>query len=208
MDRHPQLADGALLLRGLRQRDAADWHRLRTRNAAWLRPWEATSPVPLEPVSFRSYVTENRRLARRGEALTFGVCWERELVGQVSVGPIQRGSLLGATIGYWISQHVAGRGITPRAVALAGDYCFTELGLHRLEINIRPENAASLQVVAKLGFREEGVRRRYLHIDGQWRDHRSFALLAEEVAGGLLARLDHTGARHAGSAPDEGPRPG
>ncbi len=62
------------------------------------------------------------------------------------------------------------------------------MGLHRVEINIRPENTASLRVVAKLGFRDEGLRRSYLHIDGDWRDHRTFALTAGEVPGGLLAR--------------------
>jgi ribosomal-protein-alanine N-acetyltransferase len=76
----------------------------------------------------------------------------------------------------------------PTAVALAVDHCFLVLRLHRVEVNIRPENTASLRVVEKLGFRDEGLRRRYLHIDGAWRDHRSFALTAEEVPGGLLSR--------------------
>jgi ribosomal-protein-alanine N-acetyltransferase len=76
----------------------------------------------------------------------------------------------------------------PTAVALATDHCFTALGLHRVEVNIRPENSASLRVVEKLGFREEGTRVAFLHIAGAWRDHRSFALTAEEVPGGLLRR--------------------
>jgi len=83
---------------------------------------------------------------------------------------------------------VAGRGVIPTAVALATDHCFDVLGLHRVEINIRSENGPSLRVVAKLGFRDEGVRERFLHIAGTWRDHRTFALTAEEVPGGLLAR--------------------
>jgi [ribosomal protein S5]-alanine N-acetyltransferase len=57
-----------------------------------------------------------------------------------------------------------------------------------MEINIRPENAASLRVVEKLGFRDEGLRPRYLHINGAWADHRSFALTTEEVPEGLLTR--------------------
>lgn len=194
-------------LRPLRMRDRAEWQRLRQANAEWLRRWEATTPpgVPSRPVSFGQYVRENRRLARQEQALTFAVEVAGRIVGQVSVSSITLGALRGASIGYWVSQHVAGRGITPRAVAIAGDHCFTELGLHRLEINIRPENTASLRVVAKLGFREEGVRRRFLHIDGDWRDHRSFAILAEEVPEGLLARL---GPGHAGALPGAGARPG
>ena len=74
------------------------------------------------------------------------------------------------------------------------------IGLHRVEVNIRPENAASLRVVEKLGFRDEGLRPRYLHIDGDWRDHLSFALTREEVGDGLLARYR----RHVRDTP---PRP-
>ncbi|GMA86300.1 hypothetical protein GCM10025868_15500 [Angustibacter aerolatus] len=90
------------------------------------------------------------------------------------------GSLRSGHIGYWIGHEFAGRGITPLAVALATDHCLRVVGLHRVEINIRPENAPSLRVVEKLGFRDEGLRERYLHIDGAWRDHRTFALTAEE----------------------------
>mgnify|MGYP003410159271 FL=1 len=72
---------------------------------------------------------------------------------------------------------------------MGADYCFFTLGMHRLEINLRPENAASRRVVEKLGFRPEGLRERYLHIDGDWRDHLTYALTAEEVPGGLLNRL-------------------
>ena len=75
-------------------------------------------------------------------------------------------------------------------MALATDYCLLTMGLHRVEVNIRPENAASLRVVAKLGLRDEGLRQHYLHIDGAWRDHRTFAVTREELGpGGLLARL-------------------
>jgi ribosomal-protein-alanine N-acetyltransferase len=79
--------------------------------------------------------------------------------------------------------------VIPAAVALATDYCFRTMRLHRVEIHIRPENTPSLRVVEKLGFRYEGVRPRFLHIDGDWRDHRSFALHAEEVPEGMWARL-------------------
>jgi len=108
-------------------------------------------------------------------------------VGQLTVGGISWGSLRSAHIGYWVDQRVAGRGIMPTAVAMATDHCFAT-GLHRIEINIRPENVASRRVVEKLGFRPEGLRPRYLHIDGDWRDHLSFALTVDEVPGGLVAR--------------------
>jgi ribosomal-protein-alanine N-acetyltransferase len=87
-----------------------------------------------------------------------------------------------------VSRRFAGKAITPTAVALATDLCFTELRLHRMEICIRPENQASLRVVEKLGFRYEGMRRRFIHINGDWRDHYSFALVREDVPQGVLQR--------------------
>jgi hypothetical protein len=66
---------------------------------------------------------------------------------------------MSATLGYWVDSRRAGHGLAPTAVALATDFCFWDLGLHRMEINIRPENAPSLRVVEKLGFRDEGLRR-------------------------------------------------
>jgi [ribosomal protein S5]-alanine N-acetyltransferase len=80
-----------------------------------------------------------------------------------------------------VAESFAGQGIVPFALAAACDHAFLVLGLHRVEVNIRPENLASLRVVEKLGFHEEGLRRRYLHIDGQWRDHRSFALTTQDL---------------------------
>jgi ribosomal-protein-alanine N-acetyltransferase len=183
------LDEGPVGLRPLRRRDAEAWRELRTRNARWLVPWEATAPDPGAPaISFAATVRFLRAEARAGRALPFVVTYDGALVGQVTVSGITRGSLCSAQIGYWVDSAMAGRGVIPTAVAMAVDHCFGPVGLHRIEINIRPENAASLRVVEKLGFRDEGLRRRLLHIDGDWRDHRSFALLREEVPGGLRSR--------------------
>ncbi|WP_448071036.1 GNAT family N-acetyltransferase [Georgenia yuyongxinii] len=182
------LAEDRLVLRPLRRRDREAWEELRRANGGWLKKWEATSPTGAPPTSFPHYVHTLNRQARAGQALPWVVELDGEMVGQLTVSSITRGSFCSASIGYWVSQHVAGRGVIPMAVAMACDYCWFEAALHRIEINIRPENAPSLRVVEKLGFRDEGLRRRMLHIDGGWRDHRSFALTAEEVPGGLLRR--------------------
>ncbi len=107
--------------------------------------------------------------------------------GQLTVGGIAYGSYRGAYIGYWIDERFAGRGIVPTAVAMALDYCLDVLGLHRIEINIRPQNAASLRVVAKLGIRNEGYRPAYLHINGSWQDHMTFVVLEGDYPSGVLA---------------------
>nr|WP_281268424.1 GNAT family protein [Xylanimonas oleitrophica] len=180
---------GSVVLRPLRRRDGNDWMRLRAENHAWLEPWEATSPGGQSAsATFGEYVRLLGQQARSGSTLPFAVELDGALVGQLTVSSITYGSLCSGSIGYWVSRDVAGRGVIPTAVAMATDYCFAVLGLHRVEINIRPENARSLRVVEKLGFRDEGLRRRYLHIQGEWRDHRTFALTTEDVPGGLLAR--------------------
>lgn len=184
------LTAGDVRLRPLRRSDQRTWMALRAQNSVWLAPWDATSPVPVRGLrpSFGEFVRSLSSQARSGGSLPFAVDYEGLLVGQLTVTGIMQGSLRSGSIGYWVSQHVAGRGITPTAVALATDHCFEVLGLHRVEVNIRPENAPSLRVVAKLGFRDEGLRERYLHIGDEWCDHRSFALTTEDVPGGLLNR--------------------
>lgn len=128
--------------------------------------------------------------ARQGRALPFAVDYGTRFVGQLTVNNIVRGSAQFASIGYWVDQEYAGRGIIPRAVALAIDHCFFTVGLHRVEIAIRPENTASLRVVEKLGVPEYGFAPRYLHIDGEWRDHRLFAITREQAPTGLVHRLE------------------
>lgn len=184
------LREGAVRLRPLRRRDQNRWLTLRADNADWLEPWDATSPVPVTGPrpTFGQFVRTLSSQARSGQALPFAVDLDEELVGQLTVSSITYGSLRSASIGYWVSQHVAGLGITPTAVALATDHCFEVLGLHRIEVNIRPENGPSLRVVEKLGLRDEGLRERYLHIQGRWADHRTFAVTAEELPDGLLGR--------------------
>jgi [ribosomal protein S5]-alanine N-acetyltransferase len=175
---------------------------VRARNAQWLRPWDATSPAGVSelPPTFGHMVRVLTSEARMGHLMPFVVTFRGSLVGQVTVGGITWGSLRSAHIGYWVDRDVAGRGIIPTAVALASDHLFA-IGLHRVEINIRPENAASLRVVEKLGFRPEGLRPRFLHIDGGWRDHLCFALTVEEIGDGVLARW------HRARAVDPDPRP-
>lgn len=191
------LASGDVGLRPLRQTDARRWREVRRRNAEWLRPWEAT--LPMEGLNsgdvvptFGMMVRRLRREAREGRMLPWALTYRGDLVGQVTVGGITWGSLRSAYIGYWIDQDVAGRGITPTGVAMALDYCLEDLKLHRIEINIRPENAASLRVVEKLGLRLEGDRTSYLHIDGAWRDHLVFVAMAGDFPEGLTGRVAQT----------------
>ena len=185
------LTKGAVTLRPLEPGDARAWRDVRIRNSAWLKPWDATVPpgAPGRPATFKGLVRRLTRLAREDLAMPFALLVDGEFAGQVTVNNIVRGSAQFASIGYWIDQRFAGRGVMPLAVAMAIDHCFFLSGLHRIEVAIRPENVNSLRVVEKLGIKECGMAPRYLHIDGDWRDHKLFGITAEECPGGLTRRI-------------------
>ena len=182
------LTHGDVKLRIVRMRDAKAIQDLVLSNREWLRPWEATNPEAPQSFDFKAQIRGLLRSMDDQTGMPMVIEMDGRVVGQLNVANILYGSVSSAVIGYWISPEVAGRGVTPTAVALATDYLFNILGLHRVEIAIRPENVASLRVVEKLGFRYEGLKRGYIHINGGWRDHLIFALLADEVRGGVLNR--------------------
>jgi len=189
----PPLRHGRIGLREVRISDAQALQQLLTENRRWLERWEATYPggggaVP-GSVSMKPVIRAMRRMQRGGASLPLVITWDDVVVGQLTISDISGGALRSASIGYWIAETVAGRGITPTAVALAIDHAMTGLRLHRIEICIRPENKASLRVVEKLGMRYEGRRPNYIHIAGKWCDHDSFAVTQEEIPEGMLARV-------------------
>jgi ribosomal-protein-alanine N-acetyltransferase len=188
----PDLLAEPIALRPVAVSDAKPWREIRVRNAPWLRPWEPTNPeTPLHRSSLGPYlamVRAMRREARQGQAIPWVVTYGGVFVGQMTIGSITWGSSRSGQVGYWIDEAYAGRGITPTALAMAVDHCFGVVGLHRLEASIRPENHPSRRVVEKLGFREEGVRVRQLHINGAWRDHLCYAITSEDAPQGLMPR--------------------
>ena len=187
-----RLVDGEVTVRPLAFSDARAWRDARSRNAAWLRPWDATAPpgADTRPTSFRVLVRRMQAQARAGATYPFAIEVGGRFAGQVTVNNIVRGSAQFASVGYWLDQAYAGRGVMPRAVALVIDHCLTTAGLHRIEVAIRPENSNSLRVVEKLDLREVGYAPKFLHIDGAWRDHRIYAVTVEECPEGMLARLE------------------
>ncbi len=173
MSTHPgwpaQLVAGPVRLRPPRLRDGRAWSEVRLRNEQWLEPWEPTSPLRWADRNGSQRGPRcSRRCARRRARDDAAVHrhLRSRLVGQINVSNVVHGALRSCTVGYWVDGEVAGRSITPTALALVIDHCFTGVGLHRVEVDIRPENAASLRVVEKLGLRREGYYERFLDIDG------------------------------------------
>ena len=139
-------------LRSLRDSDFEAWRSVRSANREWLEPWE---PLP-----------------------EFGT--PDALIGEVSLGSVQRGPFQSAYIGYWVAEEHAGRGIAPEAVVLLMRFGFETLALHRLEAAVVPRNAASRRVASKLGLRDEGTARELLQIRGTFEDHVRYAMVADE----------------------------
>ncbi|MDR0433193.1 MAG: GNAT family N-acetyltransferase [Bifidobacteriaceae bacterium] len=172
------------------------------RNRQWIGTWEATDDSA-RPVRSRSgavraylgYVTRSRREAAAGTCLPWVIEVGGQVVGHVVIGHITGPGSHSGTLGYWVDERHAGRGIVPAAAAMAFDYAVGPAGLHRVEAAIHPDNQRSLAVVAKLGFRDEGIRARYLLVAGEWTDHRIYALTKEEVPEGLVHRWQ---SRHQG----------
>jgi [ribosomal protein S5]-alanine N-acetyltransferase len=187
-----RLTWGPVELHPLRRRDAEEWSRVRLANEGWLAPWEPTAVSPWAarhtPQAYRAMRRAVLRRATLGSTLPFVVRVDGQLAGQVTIDNVVRGALRSGNLGYWIDRAVAGRGMASLAVALVCDHAFGPAGLHRLQADIRPENGPSQRLVQRLGFRPEGLFRRYLDIDGDWRDHETFALLAEDSPDGVLGR--------------------
>ncbi|MEO6885826.1 MAG: GNAT family protein [Jatrophihabitantaceae bacterium] len=189
-----QLTAGAVLLRPPRLRDGRAWSEVRLRNESWLVQWEPSSSLSWVerngPSAWPGLCSALRKAGRAGTMLPFVVCFGGKLVGQINVSNVVWGALRGCTVGYWVDGAVAGRGVMPTALALVIDHLLGPVGLHRVEVDIRPENQASLRVVEKLGLRREGYYERFLDIGGAWRDHIAFAVTADEMqASPMLSRL-------------------
>jgi len=188
---------GAIRVRPARMRDGAHWSRIRLAERDNLEPWEPTAELNWsERHNFSAWppmFSGLRAEARRGRMLPYVIDLDGRFCGQLTIGNVTHGALRSAWIGYWVSAEVTGGGVATGALALALDHCFGPVGLHRVEATVRPENVASRRVLAKVGFREEGLLRRYLNVDGGWRDHLLVALTVEEIDGSVAAGLVRRG---------------
>lgn len=184
---------GVVAMRPGRLRDGRRWSRLRVRDRDYLEIWEPTGTGPwAQRNSARAWISQYwavRALANRGQCLPFAITVDGEFAGQLTVGNVIRGSLRSAWLGYWVDSSLTGGGVATAAVALVADHLFTAARIHRIEATVHPENAASLRVLAKADFRQEGLFKRYLHVNGAWQDHLYFALTAEEIGDGVVSRL-------------------
>jgi [ribosomal protein S5]-alanine N-acetyltransferase len=149
------------------------------RSRALHRRWVAP---PSTADAYGAYLRRLRRPTHEGHFVVLRA--SGELVGVINVSEIVRGAFQSAYLGYYGFLPHVGRGFMREGLRLVLDRAFGELGLHRVEANIQPENRASRALVRGLGFRREGFSPRYLEVAGRWRDHERWALLAEEWRAG------------------------
>ncbi|MDO5746478.1 MAG: GNAT family protein [Actinomycetaceae bacterium] len=182
-----------LCVRQMRFGDYFALDNIRRRNHEWLQPWDATAPS-----DYPTFVPTTCELAwqqakdiRYGRTVPLIIEVDGQPVGQITVLGITRAAAHYAMLGYWIDRQWANCGVMTAALAMTMDVCMTDLQLHRIEINIRPDNRRSLRVVEKLGLSYEGHRKKFLHVNNEWYDHECFAITAEVYPQrGLVAELE------------------
>lgn len=175
-----------LLLRAPRATDVPELRRLLKENADHLRPWSPAAATdggdPLSFIALTQLVTSQRRAWRedRSYVLLVTDITSGHIIGRIALSEITRGVFQNAYLGYWMDHRSLGRGLMTEAVRGAVRFAFDDLGLHRVQAAIIDDNKPSLRVIAKAGFREEGLAKAYLKIAGRWQDHRIFAITADD----------------------------
>jgi ribosomal-protein-alanine N-acetyltransferase len=188
---------GAVRLRPLSRRDGRRWSAYRIADEDLLRPVEPTVQGDWADAHtgqmWRRNLSGLLDLARQGSLAPFAIEVEGQFAGQLTLGNIQHGVVSSCWVGYWVYSGFAGKGVATAAVALGTDHAMRYIGLHRVEATVLESNTASRRVLEHAGFREEGMLRRNLHIDGRWRDHLMVGLTVEETDDGVLAGLQRSG---------------
>lgn len=171
-----------IYLRFPTRQDYDAWAALRADSRDHLQPFEPRwQERELDKESFRKRLRLYTREIRTGAAQPFLVFnSDHQLVGGCTLSNIRRRAAMTATLGYWVGKPFVRRGVGSKAVAAVLDHAFHTLGLYRVEAACLPRNKASIGVLEKNGFRQEGVARAYLNINGQREDHLLFARLRDD----------------------------
>ncbi len=171
-------------LRPLRLDDAAVLAAVITENADHLRPWEpARAPSYYTESGQRDVITQALATQRAGNAVPFVIeSTDGELLGRITLSGVVRGALQSCAMGYWIRADRTRQGHASRAVRAAADHAFEVLRLHRVQAETLPENVGSQRALESAGFTRYGFAPEYIKINGVWRDHVMFQLLAPTLA--------------------------
>jgi [ribosomal protein S5]-alanine N-acetyltransferase len=179
----PAITGRGVLLRTPVSGDYAEWAAVREKSRDFLTPWEPTWPADdLTRGAFRRRLKRYAEDQRGDLAYAFLIFRSDDgaLVGGLTLANIRRGVAQAGSIGYWVGQPFARKGYMTAAVRALIPFCFGTLRLHRLEAACIPDNAASIGLLEKTGFKREGYARGYLCINGIWQDHLLYARLKDD----------------------------
>ncbi|MCS1352590.1 GNAT family N-acetyltransferase [Mechercharimyces sp. CAU 1602] len=171
-----------LILRPLKLSDAPALYDLRLRNQVFFAPYEPIRPESFTLIGIEQELRQGMLRTQSDQGYSFGIFLSHPgtLIGRINLSNVVRGAWQNCTIGYYIDHEAQGNGYMTTAVRSTVQFAFQKLHLHRVQAAIMPHNIASLRVIEKVGFRHEGLSKRYLHINGSWQDHEIYALTREE----------------------------
>ena len=155
-----------------------------TRNWDFLKKWETPKASNFFTLEYQLMdIIRSEKLYRAGICYRFWIfkTGKQKIIGSIALNNVFHGSMLSCSLGYRLDKNEINKGYATEAVKRIIDYAFNDLGLHRIEANIMPENKASMAVVEKCGFKNEGLARKYLKINGKWEDHIHMTLLNENL---------------------------
>ena len=174
---------GNVILRHPKWADFEDWVELRRSNKEHLSPWEPLwDDNHLTRPSYRARLSRFKKMVTHDEGFPFHIFRETDskIIGACNITHIERGISQSAKLGYWVGEQYARKGYARASVRAACRFCFDELGLHRIEAAVRPDNMPSILLLEAQGFVREGTARGFLKIDGQWHDHVIYARLSSD----------------------------
>ena len=178
-----KLTGQRVFLRPPKRRDALKWQKLRLSSKSFLVPWEPSwDSSSCTRRAFLRYFKNSNYLANMDRAYSFLIfkCDDKTLLGGINIGNVRRGVAQSASLGYWIGAQHARNGYMKEALQLLIPSAFVDLRLNRIEAATLEENIASRNLLKKIGFKKEGVLRKYLKINGNWRDHILYGLLESD----------------------------
>jgi len=179
-----KLTGERVFLRPPKRRDALKWQKLRMSSKSFLVPWEPSwDASSCTRRAYLRYFKNSNYLANMDRAYSFLIFKtdDKTLLGGINVGNVRRGVAQSASLGYWIGEKYSRNGYMKEALKLLIPSLFVDLRLNRIEAATLEENIASKNLLKKIGFKKEGVLRKYLKINGTWRDHILYGLLENDL---------------------------
>lgn len=180
---HPEISGKGVILRSPQKTDYEEWMELRSGSRNYLIPWEPTWPSNgLSRSFYYDRVRRNKIEAREDRGYSYFIFEGQSghLLGGINLSNIRRRASRSCSMGYWTAEKYSGKGFMKAGVEVLSKFAFSSLNLHRIEAACIPENLASRTVLERVGFEKEGFARRYLKINGRWRDHVLYGLIVDD----------------------------